>query len=158
MPKAQKDNGVKYFLKEYLYFSYIGIFTRYSWRIHAMNVWKLTTNIMKMQELKNENALFVGISNFCKRQHKLPFTVNIVLLLCHTVLWNVYEFNLKELAYNWKVWRDWSPKFENELNVIVEIDQKMYEWPAFFLCWNDVLIGGSFWQKDSMVTIILFDL
>ena len=29
---------------------------------------------------------------------------------------------------------------------------------SLFFCQNDVLIGGSFWQKDSLVTLILFDL
>lgn len=57
----------------------------------------------KYKSLTNENAPLERISKFCKRQHKLPFTVNIVLLLCHTVLWNVYEFKFKELAFNWKV-------------------------------------------------------
>ena len=29
---------------------------------------------------------------------------------------------------------------------------------SLFFCQNDVLIGGSFWQKDSLVTFILLDL
>ena len=29
---------------------------------------------------------------------------------------------------------------------------------SLFFCQNDVLIGGPFWQKDSLVTLILFDL
>ena len=27
-----------------------------------------------------------------------------------------------------------------------------------FFCQNDLLLGGSFWQKDSLVTFILFEL
>jgi hypothetical protein len=27
-----------------------------------------------------------------------------------------------------------------------------------FFCQNGVLLGGSFWQKDSLVTLILFEL
>ena len=86
-----------FFFNVFGVFSCFIVFTRYSWRSHVRNVWKLTTNIMKIQELKNENAPLERILNYCKRQQKLPFTVNIVLLLCHTVLWNVYEFNFKEL-------------------------------------------------------------
>ena len=29
---------------------------------------------------------------------------------------------------------------------------------SLFFCQNDVLIRGSFWQKNSLVTLILFDL
>ena len=30
--------------------------------------------------------------------------------------------------------------------------------PSLFFCQNDLLVGGSLWQKDSLVTLILFEL
>ena len=53
--------------------------------------------------------------------------------------------------------RDWSPKFETEINII--IGHKAYfkkRVTKLFFCQNDVLLGESFWQKDSLVTLILF--
>ena len=79
---------------------------------------------------------FVFNSRFCADQRNLPS--NNVL---------GYPFT-----------RDWSPKFETGLNIIIDIVQKLQEWPcSLFFCQNDVLIGGSFWQKHRLVTLILFE-
>ena len=55
-------------------------------------------------------------------------------------------------------YRDWSLKFETGLNIIIGIVQKTVRVTKLFFCQNDVLLGESFWQKDSLVTLILFEL
>ena len=55
--------------------------------------------------------------------------------------------------------RGWSLKFATGINVIIGIYQKIYEWPDYSITkMMYVLLGGSFWQKDSLVTLILFEL
>ena len=55
--------------------------------------------------------------------------------------------------------RGWSPKFATGLNVRIGIDQKKYMSEQTVLLPNRfTLIGGSSWQKDSLVTLILFEL
>ena len=55
--------------------------------------------------------------------------------------------------------KGWSPKFATGLNVIIGIDQKNIWVTRLFFCQNDVLLfSGSFWQKDSLVTLILYEL
>ena len=52
----------------------------------------------------------------------------------------------------WMFTRDWSPKVETGLNVIIGIDKRLC------FCQNDALLVESFWQKESIVTLILFEL
>ena len=54
--------------------------------------------------------------------------------------------------------RDWSPKFVTGLNIIIGCSSNSI-WvikPSF--CQNDPLMGESFWQNNSLVTCILFEL
>ena len=54
--------------------------------------------------------------------------------------------------------RDWLPKFETGLKYHNRHSSKSIKVTKLLFCKNDVLIGGSFWQKDSLVTFILFEL
>ena len=48
-------------------------------------------------------------------------------------------------------------EFETELNIIA-IVQKVWKWPNCYFCQNGVLLERSFWRKDSLVTLIFFEL
>ena len=50
-------------------------------------------------------------------------------------------------------------KFENGLNIKIDIVHKVCIWVTkVSFCQNDPIIGESFWQKNSLVTIIFFEL
>ena len=54
--------------------------------------------------------------------------------------------------------RDWSPKFATGLNMIIGSSSKSIWVTRLLFCQNDFLMRGSFWQKDSLKTHILFEL
>ena len=56
--------------------------------------------------------------------------------------------------------RGWCPKFAPGLNIKIGIVQKVYEWsncPFAKMILQWIFMGGSFWQKDSLITHILFE-
>ena len=53
--------------------------------------------------------------------------------------------------------RDWSPKFATGLKCLDRHRSKSIWVTILPFCHNDLIIGGSLWQKDRMVTHILFD-
>jgi len=54
--------------------------------------------------------------------------------------------------------RDWSPKFATGLNMIIGCSSKRIWVIKLSFCQNDPLMGESFWQNNSLVTHILFEL
>ena len=55
--------------------------------------------------------------------------------------------------------RGWFPNFATGLNIIYNRhSSKSISVIKLSFCQNDPLIGGSFWQKDSLITHILFEL
>ena len=53
---------------------------------------------------------------------------------------------------------DWSPKFVTWLNMIIGCSSKSIWVTRLIFCQNDSPMRGSFWQKDSFITYILFEL
>ena len=68
---------------------------------------------------------------------------------------NRYLFRIhmnQNFALTFFGYRDWSPKFETGLNIIIGIVKKVLEWPSCpFAKMMYSYLGGSFWQKDSLV-------
>ena len=84
------------------------------------------------------------INFFCQKIMKIKKFINLMLLLnvCRT---------LKS--------RDWFPKFANGLNIKIDIVHKVCIWVTkVSFCQNDPIIGESFWQKNSLVTLVYFEL
>ena len=54
--------------------------------------------------------------------------------------------------------KGWFDEFDTRLNIIIGIFSKSIRVTKVSFCQNDVLIGGLFWQKDSLVTLLLFEL
>ena len=54
--------------------------------------------------------------------------------------------------------RGWCIKFATGLKCLNIHRSKSIWVTSLFFCQNDSLIGGSLWQKDSLVTLILFEL
>ena len=54
--------------------------------------------------------------------------------------------------------RDWSPKFETGLNMIIGCTLKSIWVIKLSFCQNDSPMEETFWQKDSLITHILFEL
>ena len=54
--------------------------------------------------------------------------------------------------------RDWSPKFATGLNMIIGCSSKSIWVIKLSFRQNDSLMGESFWQNNSLVTHILFEL
>ena len=54
--------------------------------------------------------------------------------------------------------RDWSPKFATELNMLTGCSSKSKWVIKLSFCQNDFLVEESFWQNNSLVTHILFEL
>ena len=52
----------------------------------------------------------------------------------------------------------WVPKFATGLNIIIGCRSKSIWVTRLLFCQNDSPIWGSFWQKDSLITHILFEL
>ena len=53
---------------------------------------------------------------------------------------------------------DWSPKFATGLNMIIGFSSKSTWVTRLLFCQNDSSMRESFWQKDSLITHILFEL
>ena len=74
--------------------------------------------------------------------------------------------NMDESIYNhetfdkttYKLSRGWFPKFATGLNIIIGCRSKSIWVTRLLFCQNDSPIWGSFWQKDSLITHILFEL
>ena len=64
-----------------------------------------------------------------------------------------YQFNILK-----KNCRDWSPKFATGIKWLNRHRSKSIWVTILSFCQNDSLMGESLWQKDRMVTHILFDL
>ena len=77
-----------------------------------------------------------------------------IFLLQKTVKWqgqnNKFDFT--------KTLEGWCPKFATGLNTIIGCTSKSIRVIKLCLCQNDPLKGESFWQKDSLITHILFEL
>ena len=56
------------------------------------------------------------------------------------------------------VCRGWCIKFATGLNIINRQSSKSIRVIKLSFCQNDPLIAESFWQKDSLITCILFEL
>ena len=54
--------------------------------------------------------------------------------------------------------RDWLPKFATGLNVIIGCSSKSIWLTRLLFCQNGSSMRGSFWQKNSFITDILFEL
>ena len=54
--------------------------------------------------------------------------------------------------------RGWCTKFATGLNIIIGCSSKSMWVIKLFLCQNDPLMGESFWQNNSLITHILFEL
>ena len=68
---------------------------------------------------------------------------------------DMFNNHLIRLSFqNFLTW-GWSPKFATGLNVVISIEQKIYEWPD---CSFVKMMYSSFWQKESLPTLILFEL
>ena len=53
---------------------------------------------------------------------------------------------------------DWLPKFATGLNMIKGCSSKSIWVTRLLFCQNDSPMRGSFWEKDSLITHILFEL
>ena len=53
---------------------------------------------------------------------------------------------------------DWLPKFATGLNMIIGCSSKSMWVMKLFFCQNDPLMGEPFWQNNSLVSHILFEL
>ena len=54
--------------------------------------------------------------------------------------------------------RGWCPKFATGLNIIIGCSSKSIWVTRLLFCQNDYPMRGSFWYKDSLITLILFEL
>ena len=57
--------------------------------------------------------------------------------------------------------RGWCIKFATGLNIIISLVQKVYEWPGCYfakMILQCIAMGGSFWQKNSLIFHMLFEL
>ena len=54
--------------------------------------------------------------------------------------------------------RDWLPKFATGLNMIIGCSSKSIWLTRLLFCQNGSPMRGSFWQKNSFITHILFEL
>ena len=54
--------------------------------------------------------------------------------------------------------RDWLPKFATGLNIIIGCSSKNIWLTRLLFCQNGSPTRGSFWQKNSFITQILFEL
>ena len=74
--------------------------------------------------------------------------------------------NMNESIYNhetfdkttYKLSRGWFPKFATGLNIIIGFRSKSIWVTRLLFCQNDSPKWGSFWQKDSLITYMLFEL
>ena len=77
--------------------------------------------------------------------------------------WSFEKWNLRKWinssAFDFEC-RGWCQKFAPGLNIIIYIVQKVHIWVTRLLfCQNDSpIISGSFRQKDSLITQMLFEL
>ena len=104
---------------------------------------------------------------------KYPNTIWALLLNKWTVFWwsiQSYWNNFGPIGKRWgyqRWWdefetrldRDWFPKFANWLSIKIDIVHKVCIWVTnVSFSQNDPIIGESFWQKFSLVTLIFFEL
>ena len=54
--------------------------------------------------------------------------------------------------------RDWSPKFATGVYMIISCNSKSIWVIKLYFCWNNSLMGESFWQNNSPVTHKIFEL
>ena len=88
--------------------------------------------------------------------HKFCEISTLILTAVHTVRSKV-EISQNFVAFS--EYRDWFPKFANGLNIKIDIVHKVCIWVTkVSFCQNDPIIGESFWQKNSLVTFIFFEL
>ena len=69
-----------------------------------------------------------------------------------------YTLNLRKPDLRKIIARGWCIKFMTGLNIINRHSSKSIIVIKLSFCQNDPLIGESFWQKDSLITCILFEL
>ena len=70
---------------------------------------------------------------------------------------STYQF-LKSKLPTTKVHRGWCPKFATGINIIIRQSWKSIWLTNLLFCQNDSPIRTSFWQKDSLITHMLFEL
>ena len=69
------------------------------------------------------------------------------------------RFDKKKIHFGYSKHRGGCAKFATRLNIKIGIAQKVYEFTMkLFFCQNSPLVGQSFWQKNSFITHILFEL
>ena len=105
------------------------------------------------------DKFFVSVLNFKKIfldrgtyhnktfRHYVLGSKSVDLLICQS--WN-FGF--------WILRRGWCPKFATGLNIIIRHSSKSIWVTNLLFCQNDSPIRKSFWQKDSLITHILFEL
>ena len=64
------------------------------------------------------------------------------------------------MLHHWNMYipRGWCPKFASGLNIMIRHSSKSIWLTNLLFSQNDSTIKRSFWQKDSLVTHILFEL
>ena len=81
------------------------------------------------------------------------FSYFFIILLCLCILmFYIFQFFL------WHQCIDWLPKFATGLNMIIGCSSKSMWVMKLFFCQNDPLMGEPFWQNNSLVSHILFEL
>ena len=84
-----------------------------------------------------------------------PFSTNPFISKKWGLFYKVHKFTNKNI-YIW--YRDYCPKFATGLKCLTRHRSKNIWVTRLFFCQNDSLMGESLWQKDSLVTLILFEL
>ena len=119
--------------------------------INTMQVYLLSEVIPSQGLIFSCYAKFYTLSTIssCSSQ---PFTqiknkmVHGIFVCMPSKTWNIRQY------------RGWCIKFVTGLNITIGIVQKVYEWSSCPFAKNDSPIRESFWQNNSLVTHILFEL
>ena len=107
--------------------------------------------------LKREEAMLTFLFSNKKPKHSLNTSFWLIGCLVNLVFGHPW-WHERDNSFKMNVCRGWSPKFGSGLNITIGCSSKSIWVIKLSFCHNDPLMGESFWQNNSLVTHILFEL